>query len=65
MAASHPYIIEFFGASAHATMPQSGHDALAMAVKAYNDIYLMEAREINPFLQRSVSIGALQAPPPM
>lgn len=61
MAASHPYIIEFFGASAHATMPQSGHDALAMAVKAYNDIYLMEARELSPFVHRSLSIGALQA----
>lgn len=61
MAASHPYIIEFFGASAHATMPQSGHDALAMAVKAYNDIYLMEARELSPFVHRSISIGALQA----
>lgn len=61
MAASHPYTIEFFGAAAHATMPQSGHDALAMAVKAYNDIYLMEARELSPFVQRSLSIGALQS----
>ena len=61
MAASHPYTVEFFGAAAHATMPQSGHDALAMAVKAYNGIYLMEARELSPFVHRSVSIGALQA----
>ena len=32
-----------------------------MAVKAYNDIYLMEARELSPFVHRSISIGALQA----
>ncbi|MBQ6798510.1 MAG: amidohydrolase [Oscillospiraceae bacterium] len=61
MAACHPYTIEFFGRTAHATLPQSGRDTLAMAVSAYNDIYLMKAREINPFENHIISISSLQA----
>ena len=61
MAACHPYTIEFFGRTAHATMPQSGKDTLAMAVSAYNDIYLMKSREIDPFEYHIISISSLQA----
>jgi len=61
MAACHPYTIEFFGKSVHATMPQNGHDALAMAVKAYNDIYIMKAREVDPFTKLVLSISSIQA----
>lgn len=61
MAACHPYRITFHGKSAHATMPQNGHDALAMAVKAYNDIYLMKCREIGPFEPHILSISCLHA----
>lgn len=57
----HAYCIEFFGKSAHATMPQNGCDALAMAVKAYNNIYLMKCREMDPFCQHVLSISALNA----
>jgi metal-dependent amidase/aminoacylase/carboxypeptidase family protein len=38
MAASHPIHIEFFGKTAHATLPQSGVNALAMAGTTYNGI---------------------------
>ena len=61
MAACHPYTVEFFGKSVHATMPQNGHDALAMAVKAYNDIYLMNSRELSPFANRIISVSSLHA----
>jgi len=61
MAACHPCTIEFFGRTAHATLPQSGKDTLAMAVSAYNDIYLMNARELNPFENHIISISSLQA----
>lgn len=61
MAASRPITIEFFGKSAHATLPQSGHDALAMAIKVYNDINLTLAREINPFAEYVCSIGSLHS----
>ena len=60
MAACHPYTIEFHGKSVHATLPQNGRDALAMAVKAYNDIYLMKCRELNPFSQHVLSISSIQ-----
>lgn len=61
MAACHPCTIEFFGKTAHATLPHSGRDTLAMAVSAYNDIYLMKAREISPFAEHIISISSLQA----
>ena len=60
-AGCHPYTIEFIGKSAHATMPQNGCDALAMAGKAYNNIYLMKCREMDPFCQHVLSISSLQA----
>ena len=60
MAACHPYTIEFHGKSVHATLPQNGKDALAMAVKAYNDIYLMKCRELDPFSQHVLSISSIQ-----
>jgi len=61
MAACHPYRIEFFGQAAHATIPDKAKDALAMAVKAYNDIYLMKSREIGPFEEHILSISSLTA----
>jgi len=61
MAACHTYSIDFHGKSVHATAPHRGHDALAMAVKAYNDIYLMKARELDPFSRHVLSVSSLQA----
>ncbi len=61
MAASHPLHIEFFGKSAHASLPQSGVDALAMAVETYNSIMQMKATQMNPFEQYICSVGMLSA----
>ena len=59
-AGCHPYTIEFFGKSTHATTPQNGCDALAMAIKAYNDIYMMKCRELSPFDEHVLSISCVQ-----
>jgi len=61
MAASHPLHIEFFGKSAHASLPQSGVDALAMAVETYNGIMNMKATQMNPFEQYVCAVGMLSA----
>jgi amidohydrolase len=61
MAASHPIYIEFFGKSAHATLPHSGANALAMAVETYNGINALQATCINPFAQYVCSVGMLRA----
>jgi len=61
MAACHSYEVEFFGKTAHATLPHTGHDALAMAAAAYPAIYMLGARTINPLERFTISVGALQA----
>lgn len=60
-AACYAYTVTFHGKSTHATTPQDGHDALAMAVKAVNDIYLMNSREISPFKNHIISVGSFHA----
>lgn len=59
MAASHPMRIEFFGRSAHATLPHTGADALAMAVETYNGIMAMKATQMDPFAKYVCSVGQL------
>ena len=61
MASSRTVKIEFFGRSAHATLPHSGIDALAAAVKTYNNIQFMLTRETNPFDKYICSVGKLSA----
>jgi len=61
MAASHPLHIEFFGKAAHVTLPQSGADALAMAVRTYSGIQAMLATRMNPFDQYVCYAGMLSA----
>ena len=61
MAASHPMRIEFFGKAAHATLPHTGADALAMAVETYNGINAMKATQMNPFEKYVCSVGLLRA----
>ena len=61
MASSRTIKIEFFGKTAHATLPHSGIDALAAAVKTYNDIQFMLTREMNPFDRYVCSVGKLSA----
>ena len=61
MASSRNIKLEFFGRTAHATLPQTGHDALAAAVSTYNGIQAMLTRTINPFSKYVCSVGKLSA----
>ncbi|MBE5754708.1 MAG: amidohydrolase [Clostridiales bacterium] len=60
MASSRNFRIDFHGATAHATLPHSGVDALAAAVRTYNNIQYLTSREINPFAEYVCSVGKLQ-----
>lgn len=55
------YNVTFHGKSTHATEPTDGADPLAMAVRAYEGIYLMKCRMIGPFEDHIVSVSALHA----
>ena len=61
MAASHPLHIKFYGKTAHASLPQSGVNALAMAVATYNGIQNMLATRIDPFAKYICCVGQLTA----
>jgi amidohydrolase len=61
MASSRNIKLEFFGRTAHATLPQTGHDTLAAAVSTYNGIQAMLTRTINPFSKYVCSVGKLSA----
>lgn len=61
MAGSAPITVEFFGHTAHATLPHSGNDTIAMAVTAYNEIHLMLNRQVDPFQKYVCSVCSLQA----
>lgn len=55
------YDITFHGKSTHATEPADGADPLAMAVRAYEGIYLMKCRMIGPFEDHIVSVSSLHS----
>ena len=59
MASSRTFRVDFKGRTAHASLPQTGADALAAAVRTYNNIQYMLAREINPFSKYICSVGKL------
>lgn len=59
MASSRNVRIDFYGKTAHATLPQTGADALCAAVRTYNNIQYMLGREINPFSNYVCSFGKL------
>lgn len=59
MASSRNFRVDFYGKTAHATLPHSGVDALAAAVRTYNNIQYMTGREINPFAKYVCSVGKL------
>ncbi len=60
MASSRNFKVSFYGATAHASLPQSGVDALSGLIKTYNDIHLSLAREVNPFENYVFSVGKLE-----
>lgn len=57
--AAMPMELTFHGKAAHATRPTDGHDALAMAVRTYEGLQVMQTREISPFDSVVCSVGAL------
>ena len=59
MASSRNFRVDFYGRTAHASLPQTGADALAAAIRTYNNIQYMLSREINPFSKYVCSIGKL------
>ncbi len=61
MASSRNIKLEFFGRTAHASLPQTGNDTLAAAVSTYNGIQTMLTRTINPFSKYICSVGKLAA----
>ena len=61
MASCRNFKVEFFGHTAHASLPQTGKDALAAAVSTYNGIQTMLTRKIDPFKQYICSVGKLDA----
>ena len=60
MASNRNFKVSFYGATAHASLPQSGVDALSGIIKTYNDIHLSLAREISPFENYVFSVGKLE-----
>ncbi len=60
MASSRNFRLDFYGKTAHATLPHSGADALAAAIRTYNNIQYMLGREINPFSKYVCSVGKLE-----
>ncbi len=61
MASSDDFEIEMIGKGGHASMPHQCIDAIAMAVKVYNDIQFMVSREFDPIEPVIVSVGALNS----
>ena len=59
MASSRSFRLDFYGKTAHATLPQSGIDAISAAVRTYNNIQFMVSREMDPFARYVCSIGKL------
>lgn len=59
MASSRSFRIDFYGKTAHATLPNSGIDALACAIRTYDGIQSMLCIEINPFSKYVCSVGKL------
>ena len=57
-ASSHSFRIHLQGKAAHVARPHMGVDAIAMAMRVYNDIQLMRARELDPL--QNVVIGICQ-----
>ncbi|MDW7656650.1 MAG: M20 family metallopeptidase [Bacillota bacterium] len=60
-AASRTFRIRFTGRPSHTSQPHKGSDALAMAVKTYNELQLVLSRELNPLESYFCSFNKLTA----
>ena len=59
LASNRVFEIEISGKTAHAVMPHTGIDAIAVAHRIYGDIHLMLAREMDPFALYAFNIGTI------
>ena len=60
MASSRSFKVDFYGRTAHATLPHSGVDALLAAARTYEGIQEMKANEIAPDAKYICSIGKME-----
>ena len=58
-ASNHSFKIWLNGKSAHVSQPHNGIDAIAMAVRVFNDIQFMRARELDPSEPVVIGIGEI------
>lgn len=58
-ACSRGFKLHLHGKSSHVARPQMGIDAIAMANRAYTDIQIMRARELNPLEPVIIGFGAI------
>ena len=56
-ASSHGFYLDFYGKACHVSTPQDGVDAIAMAARAFLDIQVMRARELDPKAPVVLGIG--------
>lgn len=58
-ACSRGFILHLYGKSSHVARPHVGVDAIAMAMRVYDGIQLMRAREMNPIDRLVIGVGAI------
>ncbi len=58
-ACSRGFKLHMYGKASHVATPQSGVDAIAMAVRVYNDVQFLRARELNPLEKIVIGVGAI------
>lgn len=51
--------LHLYGKASHVANPHMGVDAIAMAMRVYNDIQLMRAREMDPVQRLVIGVGAI------
>lgn len=58
-ACSRGFKLHLYGKSSHVARPHMGVDAIAMAIRVYDGIQLMRAREMNPINRLVIGVGAI------
>lgn len=58
-ACSRGFKLHLYGKASHVANPHKGVDAIAMAVRVYNDIQFMRARELNPIEKVVIGVGTI------
>lgn len=58
-ACSRGFKLHLYGKASHVATPHAGVDAIAMAVRVYNDVQFMRAREMNPLEKIIIGVGTI------